>query len=235
MMDSVTILRSECGNATKTFSVNKNQDIIKTPYSTRKYYFPRNESVSSLNDLGKLIQQQENSPKECIIFGEQIGTDKKVLRRKYGNEGGVFEDKARHWVCVDIDDCPLPDWIDPAIDPKAGVRWVRALLPRPFRKTRVFFQYSSSQNIPEKLGNPPPKIAKLHLFFWLDKTVTAKQWRSYFSQYKLVDCALYTVTQPYYIAKPIFKGMQDPMNTRSGFIDGDIDVVAVPDFQGGEK
>lgn len=180
--DLVTILTcvDPGATATKKIECNKDGDIIKHSFSAGSRFRRREIEVSDVWALGHVIQAQEDRPDEVLIRGVAIKDAPEItLRRNVGNEGGVFYDPGKRWVMLDIDDFLLPEWIDPAKDPEAAVKWVRAALPRPFRKTTCFYQFSSSQNVPKKMGEAPPKIAKLHLFFWLDRPITSQQWRDY--------------------------------------------------------
>lgn len=166
--------------ATKKFVRQKDGGIEKIQFSSGKNFTREQVEVSDIQTLGKAIQEREGSPEKVLIRGmAQESASKITYRRKVESEGGVFYDPGKLWVMFDIDDFQLPDWMDPAQDPKGVVKWVRAALPKPFRKATCFYQFSSGQNVPKKIGDPPPKIAKLHLFFWLDRRVTSQQWRDY--------------------------------------------------------
>ncbi len=180
--DTLTILTcvDHGAIATKRIECDKDGNIKKHSFSSGKYFTHREIEVCDIWSLGKVIQSQETRANEVLIRGVAAPESPKIaMRRKIGSEGGIFNDPGKRWVMFDIDDFPLPEWIDPAKDPEAAVKWVRAALPRPFRKVTCFYQFSTSQNLPERKGEAPPKIAKLHLFFWLDKPVTSEQWRDY--------------------------------------------------------
>ncbi len=166
--------------ATKKIVRQKDDSIEKVQFSSGKRFTREEVEVSSIRTLGQTIQAREDSPEKVLIRGiAQEGASKITCRRKVGSEDGVFYDPGKLWVMFDIDDFQLPGWMDPAQDPEGVVKWVRAALPKPFRKVTCFYQFSSGQNVPKKIGEEPPKIAKLHLFFWLDRRVTSQQWRDY--------------------------------------------------------
>lgn len=186
MEDKVTIL--ECVNdyavATKTIRANKDGSITKEPYQCGKKFTHREETVHDIRSLGNLIQSQEGKIKEFLIRGEALKTNKSkiVSRCGEGHKEAAFKDVGRRWMMVDIDDLSLPDFIDPTEDPEAAVKWARASLPKPFRKATCYYQFSSGQGVPEKLGEKPKHVLKIHLFFWLNKPVTSQQWRRYINE-----------------------------------------------------
>lgn len=186
MEDEVTILTcvSNHGAATKTIRADKDDVITKVPFSSGKHFTHRQEVVTEIWSLGTVIQGQENKFKEFIIRGEPLKTNKSkiVSRCGEGNEEAAFKDVGRRWMMIDIDDLTLPDFIDPITNPEGAAKWGRASLPKPFRKATCYYQFSSSQSLPNKLGEKPKNILKIHLFFWLDKPVTSQEWRRYINE-----------------------------------------------------
>ena len=47
---------------------------------------------------------------------------------------------------------------------------------------------------------------------------------------KYMDANVYTSVQPHYVAAPNFEGLDDPIPNRSGFLNGETDIVKVPDI-----
>jgi hypothetical protein len=116
-----------------------------------------------------------------------------------------------------------PHPIDPARDPELVVRAALATLPAEFLGHSCWWQMTSSAGI--KLG------IRLRLWFWLDRPVSdleAKRWLGG----SPVDLALYSATQPHYIAAPIFDPPElDPVPRRSGITwAAGGDVVQVPEL-----
>ena len=183
MHDTVTILTTigDYTSATKLVRVDDDGNIIKVPFSGGKKFTYRLENVHDIQSLGELIRSQESKGNEFILRGEPLTNlkSKIVYRRGEGREGGAFKDAGRRWIMIDIDDLSMPEWIDPAIDPDAAAKWARASLPREFRKVTCYYQFSTSQNLPNKLGEKRPHIIKIHLFFWLNKPITSAEWRRY--------------------------------------------------------
>lgn len=166
--------------ATKKFFCGEDKVIHKTPYSSGMNFTREEIKVSDIHELAKVIQEREGKPTQVLIRGiAGEGAPETTPRRLAGNEGGIFYDPGKLWTMFDIDDFELPKWINPAQEPEAAAKWVRAALPKPFRKVTCFYQFSSGQNVPKRMGEEPPKIAKLHLFFWLDRRITSEQWRDY--------------------------------------------------------
>lgn len=182
MTDQLTLLKCVDHGAIATKKIVAMADgvIDKQSFSAGKFFRVRQVPVNDIWTLGAAIKQQETIKNEVLIRGEPLpNLPHTVMRRKVGGEGGAFVEKPRYWLMLDIDDFPLPSWINPADDPEAAVKWVRSSLPTPFRKATCYYQFSSGQNLPKKLGDEPPHIAKLHLFFWLDRALTSEQLRNY--------------------------------------------------------
>jgi len=181
MTDSLLFLTCADGGAiaTKKIILGKDGTLEKVPFSAGKHFEWEEVAVEDIMSLGAAIQSRESQPKTLLVRGKITnGASRRILRRMVAN-GGSIEDTPRHWVMLDIDDFPLPHWMNPANDPDAAVKWVRAALPKPFRKATCYYQFSSGQNVPKRKGDPPPKIAKLHMFFWLERAVTAEQLRDW--------------------------------------------------------
>jgi len=186
MEDQVTILTcvSETAIATKTIRVDDDGTIITLPYRSGKKFSCKQKNVHDIWSLGAVINSLENEPKSLIIRGDPLETNvsKIVSRCGEGHEEAAFKDIGRWWMMIDIDDLPLPDFIDPIKDPEAAAKWARASLPKPFRKATCYYQFSSSQSLPKKIGEKPKPLLKIHLFFWLDKPTTSKEWRIYINE-----------------------------------------------------
>lgn len=164
--------------------VDDDGSIIKLPYSCGKKFTYREETVSDIYSLGELIKSQEDKTKEFIIRGKPLETNRSkiVSRQGEGRAEAAFKDVGRQWMMIDIDDLSVPDWIDARNNPDNAAEWARACLPRIFRNTTCYYQFSTSQSLPQKIGEEPKQILKIHLFFWLDKPITSSQWRRYINE-----------------------------------------------------
>ena len=104
-------------------------------------------------------------------------------------------------------------------------------MPEEFRDASCWWQWSSSQGVPARLGEAPPDALRLHLWFWLDRAVPDEDLRRWANTRKAeglpVDAALFNPVQPHYTARPLFDGLSDPLPRRSGFREGLVDEVAL--------
>lgn len=186
MDDRVTILTcvNDYASATKIIRVDDDGTIIKVQFSAGTKFTYREEVVRDIYSLGELIRSQESKTKELVIRGEPLKTNKSIIvsRQGEGRKEAAFRDVGRRWMMIDIDDLPLPEFLDPVEDPEAVVKWARASLPKPFRKATCYYQFSTSQSLPQKLGEKPKQVIKIHLFFWLNKPVNSAEWRRYINE-----------------------------------------------------
>jgi uncharacterized protein (DUF927 family) len=150
----------------------------------------------------------------------------RIARRKnQKNDGHLahFVEVPRLWLMIDIDHYPLPPNIDLQDDPDAIVRKIIAeVLPPEFQDACCVYQWSNSAGM-------VPGIAKLHLFFWLDRpwsNTDLRRWKREFAP--CVDHAPFNAVQPHYIADPQVTGGPDPIAERIGWLDGSRNEVTLP-------
>ena len=107
-------------------------------------------------------------------------------------------------------------------DGAALARYVRELLPEPFKDAACVWQLSGSSGHPSKLDE-----IRLHLFFMLDVAVFPQVWKPYFAGLKFVDPSAFDRGKLIFTAAPIIHSGVDPIACRHGLIEGEP-CVTVP-------
>lgn len=222
MSDIVTILVGDSnadgykGLYVKKYDSNKRELSVSKP----KQHRVKQRSVSSLQDLKKVILEEGRHPERCIIRGRLTDEAREapgLTRRRLSD----FEDVAHHWVMFDMDSVTAPqsasDWQG---NPDATIRaTIREHLPDEFHDAPVFWRWSNSMGI-------KPGI-RVHLWFWLAEPQTSEQVVRYIYShgYKTdknnrkkpifpVDLAIYRTVQPHIIAPPIIGRRADGYTPR---------------------
>lgn len=188
------------------------------PYGLAKYFFVDVLEPDSLQDVFQVLQVLENDPRSAVVRGEllpDVSTDepiRRLLRPKDG-EPATLQDCARPWVMIDVDHNVVHDQ---QADPEGAARLVVESLPEHFQGADCIWQCSSSAGL--------NKEVKVHLWFWLPRPMTSaevRQWVSKLGLIDQVDMSVFSPIQLHYTAAPIFEGVEDPMSSRLGFLEGD--------------
>lgn len=230
--DSLTILTCQ-GNkrATKKFVVKEDGLIGKAPFSAGIFFTHEEKSISCLEDLGNILESLLDNPKQFVIRGAVKESAEQIVQRKLHEPGAAFNPAPRRYVMLDIDKQPCPAYFDAAKNPKEIVKWALEMLPAPFRKASCYYKFSSSQNVPERIGTVPPQEISMHLWFWCDRPVSDEEWKQFFkANPSPVDKALFSSVQAHYTARPVFRDMDDPLPKRSGIFKGGYDAVPIPEI-----
>ena len=228
---AVSVLRTVGdGRATKRFKWHPtSQAWLKTAYSMGKQFIATRHEVRSVQDLGTLVETTRRDPRAFIIRGELAeGRDysKPVFRRYLQRAGKTepdFVDVPRSWLMADIDGWAIPDGLDLADDTDVVIeRAIGELLPVEFHDVTAFWQLSSSAGFSKG-------TLKVHVWFYLDRaipTLVLKQWMGLHAHG--IDQALFNAVQIHYCADPVIEGGADPVNRRTGWVQGQYDVVTLP-------
>jgi hypothetical protein len=181
--------------------------------------------VSDIDELAAALIQIEQEPTSFIVRGAPIeGIDRqhayrRLHARKNKQEPPTLCPASRHWVPLDLDSIPCPDWLNPVDDPDRAVDYLVDHLPAEFRGATCWWQFTSSQQI-------KPGI-RMRLFFWSDVPLADWQLKQWLAK-SPVDQAIFSPVQPIYVARPIFDGVPDPVPFRSGLRRGDRDAITPP-------
>ena len=212
-----------------------------TPAGTVDYdkaYLVRSREVP-VDTLADLAAALDCSANECVIAGRiRPGIDRQKPHRRTKDvqkdgEQPNYEHAAHRWLLLDVDEKPPRDavgalvagavltpakWID---DVPGALRPVLEWLPNELRGAAFIWRLTSSAGM-------KPGI-RIRLGFMLDRAVGELELRAWFAGCPHVDKAAFRPNQPIYCATPIFEGVPDPVQQRSGgVVKGRAAVVAVP-------
>lgn len=217
----------------------KRIDADGTVHAVRDETWFRAESVpvADFTALAELLTLAAQDGTLFAVRGRiRAGVDTERMRRMHRNdaEAPSLEPAEHHWLMLDLDswrpDVPAAEF---AADPRAWAERARAALPEPFRGAACWYQATGSAGI--KPG------VRLRLAFWLSRPIgdsDAKAWvRSWASGAAgsgapAFDLAIYTPSQPAYLATPLFCDAPDPVRARTGVLAGaqevPVPLVLVP-------
>ncbi len=255
MSDAITILRPVRYGAqvAKTFTVASNGQVVKRDFPDVKTFHVTVAPVDGIEALHHTLLSIEADATACVIRGQpDAKADLSGIRRQKRQNGGLFDDVARHWIMVDADKIKLPagsSVIDDPVD-VAGflVDLFGGLVPE-LEGVSAIVQFSSSAGLEEMAdaeaaAGLPPRWGGVckrgsgigaHLWFWLNvahdgealdrwaKAINAKVGN------KAIDPATLRTVQPHYTAGPIFgAGLRDPLvGRRTVIIRGSADAATL--------
>lgn len=226
--ERITILQHSHNLMTKTWT----KDGIE-PYQDGKHFKVIRKQVRNIEELSELLFKLEKHPKACVIRGEFIGLEKAHEKFPDMPSGltvrklDTFTDEARSWLCIDVDGFS-PISTCPIDDPVGAIEEFITTLPSGFQGVSYHWKLSSSA------GSPGTQdLLKCHLWFWLDDPRTSAELNAWSRAIDAdIDPAIYRTVQPHYTANPVFRGVDDPIKQRSGFVQGFIDDRASVDMSG---
>lgn len=225
--DQVTIIRAKGERLTKKHALGEESEGYGNAYLVTSTV----KEVSSIHDLHELLTRLETITDRCVIRGRRRPElpPRAAVRRAYHpdpskSEPPGFEPADRRWLCVDIDHLACPDHLDPDFDPEGAILYAMEQLPEWLQGVSCHWQWSSSA------GLKGWTLLKVHLWFWMDRAVDDPALRVWAKRETYVDHALYNPVQPHYTANPIFAGgLEDPVERRSGLLEGDRHTACVPE------
>ena len=232
--DSVTVLLSRDGTASKRFYRDESGEIRKDNFNAGMFFHAHAVPVSSLIDLSECLLQIEKIPKALVIRGDPLphvdvsGYTRRLLVNFQTPEVG------RRWVLIDFDKIDMPEGMDLKRDTLAAMEHLVHLLPVEFHDCSYHYQLSSSA------GMGDPRKISAHVWFWLTEPWTdqaLKDWAGAIKEqlgYELIDPALFNDVQPHFTAVPVFDGVEDPFPVRSALVEKanqavSIKAIAMPD------
>jgi predicted P-loop ATPase len=195
----------------------------------KAYLFISDEvPVQTIHDLARLLPYLSTAKQSCIIRGAKMPGSPDPCRRLFrrnGDEGPFFEDVPRSWMCIDIDDLPLPDGLDPMTEPVRVLKEIiEQYLPSELHDVTFIYQWSSSAGV-----RGWDKI-KVHLWFYLESPCDCaqlKRWSSANGLDQVIDTSLFQPVQIHFTANPVFEGMDDPVLTRCSLVPMGKDTAAL--------
>jgi hypothetical protein len=223
----------------KRFSVTSDGDIAVHNYNNAKWFNVERPKVSSIRSLSRLLSELEVHYTKLVIRGEplpHIDLSAPVRRKTSVDPEDLCAPYFRSvkngipWLCIDIDQLRLPRRLKRRPRNQLAVlQYAIEKLPECFHDVTCHWQFSSQYMVTDH------ENIRLHLWYWLDRPITdreAKRWTQIISaEYTPIDTSLYQPVQPHYTAAPIFEdSIEDPLDQRSGLLEGDTDAVAVPEI-----
>jgi hypothetical protein len=232
--DTITVMTTKGPLATKIITRRPQPDADRpgewniTSYGRAKIFGISEQTAGDIYELASVLTNIEQNPRSFIVRGAPIeGIDREhAYRRRHPRkhkdgieEPATLRPVARHWVALDFDSIPCPDWLDPAEDPDRAVDYLLDHLPLEFRAATCWWQFTATQQI-------KPGI-RMRLFFWSDRPLEDWQLKQWLTPYP-VDQAIFAPAQPIYVARPVFISLPDPVPYRSGLRRGERDVITPP-------
>jgi hypothetical protein len=244
--DFVTILTAKGRRATKLIQPARDNSVWPTKeipgqidivdYENMMKFRGEERPVSSIHELTQLLDSIERNPSSFIVRGKIIdGVDRNSMPRRArtrNDRDPTLLAAEHHWIALDIDAIPCPEYIDPAREPKAAVEHVIERLPEEFNGATGRWQFTSSQGF-------KGDTISVRLYFWADRPLSDSDLKSWLCglepgtktrRWPMIDGSIFSPAQPIYTARPLIVGMRDPMPERSGILFGDSDEVLAPEI-----
>lgn len=241
-MEQITIFTTDSGSSnspntfkrarlTKKFSCDVSGNITKSDYDRAYLYTVQSVDVTSIDDLADALSWLETQPYSCIVRGETIGevdVNQKIRRALVNDpEKGPATirpvAKGRQWVMLDFDKLPVAS-LNLTTEAER-LEYLVSLLPPEFQGVTYYYQWSASAALDGWV------TLSCHLWYWLTEPWLCRDLYERFATGDWsaceVDPAPFTVNQPHYTAAPIFDGMADPVEHRSGIVRHDRDAVLI--------
>ncbi|BAB50794.1 hypothetical protein [Mesorhizobium japonicum] len=227
MPDSITVLKEHTGRRLAKKHVYHAGAWATEAFADPKWFTFEQAPVGDIDDLARVLMETAADPSKTVIRGEPNGSafESVAQRGRTRRLNAHFDDKPRHWVCVDIDKFPGPEEMDIRREPEEMLSWLlRTQFPEEFQNVRAVWQLSSSAGVKGGVN-----IINMHVWFWLDRPLgeaELKAWRS--MRGFPADPRLFLRVQIHYTANPVFQGASDPCGARWGWLEGARDFVSVP-------
>ena len=211
--DSVTLCRAPGFTLTKTYRELPDGRRVKGPTGPPPSQIaPYSVGVDGLDDLARLLRWLLSKPELYVTRAEPMdprpGLRGRLASDAHG-DGRDLRDVPRRWVCLDVDDLPTPDGLDPESDLEAAAEELRRALPEVFHTAGCCVVWSRS------FGTLGYLKLKAHCWFWLDRPAhgaSLKAWLK--AEGAPVDEAIFSAGQPHFTAAPHCVGFEDPLEGR---------------------
>jgi hypothetical protein len=219
-LDFVTVLTSKGPRLTKRWYRGGDGEPQCEDYQNAKRFKVEKKPIASLDDLKRIID--EIGPRSCLILGRlKDGADptdavRRLHDRKLDDgavEPATIEDTVHYWLPIDVDSVEARDdkgEFDPVADPRRAICCVFQRLPPEFWTADCVWQFTSGAGF--KAG------IRIRLYFWLSRPLTGAEMKAWLGSWDVVDPSIYVPTQPIYAAPPVFEGVADPVQQRSGML-----------------
>ena len=209
--DYVTLCRAPGFTFTKTYRELPDGTRVKGPTGPPPSQVdPRSYEVDGLDDLARLLRGLLKRPELYVTRAEPVDPGPGLRRRLASDAHGDarnFRDVPRRWVCLDVDDLPTPDGLDPESDLEAAAEELRRALPVAFHTAACCVVWSRS------FGTLGYLKLKAHLWFWLDRPAHGASLKAWLKGWP-VDGAIFAAGQLHFTAAPRCVGFEDPLEGR---------------------
>jgi hypothetical protein len=207
-----SVLTCAYGQATKTIFV----DGKEIAFSKVKHFYYHYAEIDTLEDFAKLVLTWlADQPHKFIIRGQLLpGLTGKQYRRIISRPGepATIECPPRSWIVLDLDGIAVPHGLGAPDKLAEAAYYIRDhKLPSYFRGVRCVAAATAST------GRKGPDIARLRLFFLLPRPAdnfALYIWADTLSRTRpdmRLDPSVMQAMQPIYTARPIFRGLPDPV------------------------
>ena len=197
-----------------------NGDVVG--YSFADKFMAKEVVVDNIEVLHHLLVSLASQPSKALTAGLLTGEarKKKFITRKLEN----FQDKNKHWICLDIEKFDLPENIDVVTQPKEAIEHFISTLPSTFHNVTYHFKLSSSCGVKSKTE------LRTHLYFFLKKPTKLSVFKSFFKSNISIDRSVFVASQLIYTSNPIFENeSNNPISNqlRSGLIEKDFSALDI--------
>jgi hypothetical protein len=216
--------------ATKTICANGKE----VPFDKPKFFYYRYCEIELLEDFAKVVLEWLSDKSRMFIIGGQLlpglNPKQRHYRRILSRRGApaTIECPPRRWIPLDLDGVEVPNGYGAPDKLAEAAYFIRDnMLPSYFRGVRCVAVATAST------GRIGPNLARLRLFFVLTRPAdndALYYWAEGLSIARpdlRLDPTVLRAMQPIYTARPIFRGMTDPVPAwgRVTILDGYTDEV----------
>jgi hypothetical protein len=217
-MNLLTVLDHARQHAqTKDFNTGATYAKTKRVLGVRTFEF------TGLRELKNILQLLAADANSCVIRGKLKSDAPEPLRRRKTH----FDDAPLAWVMLDIDSLRAPKHLRSVPYTDEHAAYAASQLPDEFQGARCVWQASAS-------AGRDPKILKLHLWYLLDRPLTAVQLRAWLGRCGAIDPSTLRCVQPHYTAAPI-GAEQFYSGPRIGRLRGPLKRVSTPELEGAHE
>jgi hypothetical protein len=176
---AITVLTAFNNNTVKRYQIGEAGAVICIPYGQESHFKYDIHHVEGIAQLGSLIAQLSQTQNTILIRGVPTPGLPSPIRRKKGN----FPEHSAgcSWAMLDFDDLPVPEGMSPTS--QDAIEYAISKLPKEFRNSSYFFQFSSSAGIIKMDGSPLKTGLNVHLFFCFDRPVPGILLAAYLERY----------------------------------------------------
>ena len=229
--DAVTVLRCAPGRrATKLITGRPDGSVSVDGYDTGKHFSVEEHPVASIHELAALLDRLSRDTSRFVIRGEpRPDIDRRRCRRLLHRipRPGISPPSAR---CRGAGRSSISTTCPgPIASILATASWRRSIAGpccRHWRRCSYWWGLSSSAGF--KPG------VRIKLAFWLDRPVLGAELERHLKGCP-IDASTLRAVQPIYVARPILRGVRDPIARRTGLEQDIHDAVPLPELPAEER